>query len=302
MNVRALLNARLEAALADVLGADASAVLQPAARPEFGDYQANGIMGAAKRAGRKPRELAEQVLARARLDDITDAPEIAGPGFINLRLSEAFLSDALRAPDLLEPVTPALRVVVDYSSPNLAKEMHVGHLRSTIIGDALARTQAALGHQVIRQNHVGDWGTQFGMLLAHLEETGAAGTELADLEAFYRAAKARFDADPEFAERSRATVVRLQQGEALARAAWTRFIDVSLSHCQTLYNRLGVALTPADVQAESAYNDDLATIVADLEQRGLARDSDGALCVFLPEFVGKAGEPLPVIVRKSDGG
>jgi arginyl-tRNA synthetase len=302
VNVRALLNARLESALADVLGADASAVLQPAARPEFGDYQANGIMGAAKRARRKPRELAEQVLARARLDDITDAPEIAGPGFINLRLSEAFLSDALRAPDLLEPVAPALRVVVDYSSPNLAKEMHVGHLRSTIIGDALARTQAALGHHVIRQNHVGDWGTQFGMLLAHLEETGAAGTELADLEAFYRAAKARFDADPEFAERSRATVVRLQQGEASARAAWTRFIDVSLSHCQTLYDRLGVGLTPADVQAESAYNDDLAAIVADLELRGLARDSDGALCVFLPEFVGKAGEPLPVIVRKSDGG
>ena len=302
MNVRALLNARLETALAEVLGDRAPAVLQPSARPEFGDYQANGIMGAAKRAGSKPRELAERVIARADLRDVADPPEIAGPGFINLRLSEAFLTQALRAPGLLAPVTPALRVVVDYSSPNLAKEMHVGHLRSTIIGDALARTLEALGHQVVRQNHVGDWGTQFGMLLAHMEETGSSGTDLADLEAFYRAAKARFDSDPAFAEQSRATVVRLQQGETEARAAWARFIDVSLSHCQTLYERLGVSLTPADVQAESAYNDALAGIVDDLQARGLAQNSDGALCVFLPEFVGKDGEPLPVIIRKSDGG
>jgi arginyl-tRNA synthetase len=192
--------------------------------------------------------------------------------------------------------------VVDYSSPNLAKEMHVGHLRSTIIGDAIARVLEALGHTVIRQNHVGDWGTQFGMLLTYLEETGADADALHDLESFYRDAKARFDSDPSFADRSRETVVRLQSGEALARRAWQRFIDISLSHCQAVYDRLGVLLRPADVRAESAYNDALPRVVESLTAQGLAVPSDGATCVFLEEFVGKDGEPLPVIVQKSDGG
>ncbi|MGA0840049.1 MAG: arginine--tRNA ligase, partial [Pseudomonadales bacterium] len=253
MNVRTLLTKRLEKALAEILGEPAAAVLQPAARPEFGDYQANGIMAAAKRTRQNPRALAEQVLARANLSDITDPPEIAGPGFINLRLSADFLTGALTTPRLLEPVPTPARVVVDYSSPNLAKEMHVGHLRSTIIGDAIARVLEALGHTVIRQNHVGDWGTQFGMLLTYLEETGADADALHDLESFYRDAKARFDSDPSFADRSRETVVRLQSGEALARRAWQRFIDISLSHCQAVYDRLGVLLRPADVRAESAY-------------------------------------------------
>ena len=302
MNVRALLTERLETALAKALGESTPAVVQPAARPEFGDYQANGIMAAAKRTRQNPRALAERVIALAELDDLTDPPEIAGPGFINLRLSADFLTQALATPELLAAVSAPQRVVVDYSSPNLAKEMHVGHLRSTIIGDAIARVLEALGHTVIRQNHVGDWGTQFGMLLAHLEDTGASSDGLADLESFYRDAKARFDADPAFAERSRETVVRLQSGEVAARRAWQRFIDISLSHCQAVYDRLGVLLTPADVRAESAYNEALPHVVADLTAKGLAVPSEGAICVFLDEFVGKEGEPLPVIVQKSDGG
>jgi arginyl-tRNA synthetase len=242
------------------------------------------------------------VIARAELADIADAPEIAGPGFINIRLNAGFLGQSLADQPLLAPATEPQRIVVDYSSPNLAKEMHVGHLRSTIIGDALARLLAALGHEVIRQNHVGDWGTQFGMLLAYLDETGANSAALADLEQFYRAAKARFDSDPAFADRSRETVVRLQQGDAHARAAWQRFIDISLSHCQAVYDRLGVTLAPTDVRAESAYNDDLPGVIEALNAQGLVTISEGATCVFLDEFTGKDGEPLPVIVQKSDGG
>jgi arginyl-tRNA synthetase len=302
VNLRALLSARIEAALAEVLGEPAPAVVQPAGRPEFGDYQANGVMAAAKRTRQNPRALAEAVVARADLAGIAEAPEIAGPGFINLRLRPEFLAHRLAAEPLLQPASPSERIVVDYSSPNLAKEMHVGHLRSTIIGDALARLLAALGHQVIRQNHVGDWGTQFGMLLTHLDETGANSRELADLENFYRAAKARFDSDPEFAERSRETVVRLQQGDARARDAWQQFIDISLSHCQAVYDRLGVTLGPDDVHAESAYNAALPEVIAELDRQGLVSTSDGATCVFLDEFTGKDGEPLPVIVQKSDGG
>ncbi|MBX3705431.1 MAG: arginine--tRNA ligase [Pseudomonadales bacterium] len=302
MNVRALLTERFEAALAAVLGEAVPANVQPAGRPEFGDYQVNGIMPAAKRMRGNPRALAEQVLARVAIDDLVEPPEIAGPGFINLTLKVDFLAETIGSMPLLATTAHPERIVVDYSSPNLAKEMHVGHLRSTIIGDALARLLAALGHTVIRQNHVGDWGTQFGMLLTYLDETGANSAELADLEQFYRAAKARFDDDPAFAARSRETVVRLQQGDAHAREAWQRFIDVSLAHCQAIYDRLGVTLSPADVYAESAYNDALADIVAELDRQGLATASDGATCVFLDEFKGKDGEPLPVIVQKSDGG
>jgi arginyl-tRNA synthetase len=297
-----LLAARLELALADVLGEPAPAVIQPAGRPEFGDYQANGVMAAAKRTRQNPRALAEAVVARADLGGIAAAPEIAGPGFINLRLDPAFLGSALADARLLESAAAPQRIVVDYSSPNLAKEMHVGHLRSTIIGDALARLLEALDHEVIRQNHVGDWGTQFGMLLAYLDETGANSRELGDLENFYRAAKARFDSDAAFAERSRETVVRLQQGEPRARDAWQRFIDISLSHCQAVYDRLGVTLTPADVRAESAYNAALPEVIAELDRQGLVSTSEGATCVFLDEFTGKDGAPLPVIVQKSDGG
>jgi len=198
------------------------------------------------------------------------------------------------------------RVVVDYSSPNLAKEMHVGHIRSTIIGDAVARMLEALGHEVIRQNHVGDWGTQFGMLVTYLREFGdpehATKTVLADLEEFYRAAKTRFDEDPDFAERSRLAVVALQAGDTEVRALWQRFIELSLAHCQTLYERLGTTLKTDHVMAESAYNDALPGVVAKLAEESLLEESDGAQCVFLEEFTGKDGARLPVIVQKSDGG
>ncbi|MDH3644612.1 MAG: arginine--tRNA ligase [Gammaproteobacteria bacterium] len=302
MNVRALLSQRIDAALTKASGEPAAALVQAASRPEFGDYQSNGVMGAAKRMGSKPRELAGLVVEAAELADVAANVEIAGPGFLNITLSNDFLGRALAGMDLIDPTPHPDTVVVDYSSPNLAKEMHVGHLRSTIIGDSIARVLEALGHTVIRQNHVGDWGTQFGMLLTHMAETGANSQELADLEDFYRASKARFDDDPEFAERSRRAVVKLQSGDPDARAQWQRFIEISLSHCQQVYDRLGVGLSGADVAAESSYNNALAGIVDQLQEQSLLEESDGAQCVFLEEFTGKDGQRQPVIVRKSDGG
>ncbi len=302
MNPRALLTERLEAAL-KACGSDAPALVQSASKPEFGHYQANGIMAAAKRIGTNPRDLAAQVLSQLAIADIAERVEIAGPGFLNIFLSDAFLAAHLAVDgSLVDPSSRPERVVVDYSSPNLAKEMHVGHLRSTIIGDAIARVLEALGHTVVRQNHVGDWGTQFGMLLAYLEESGAESDLLSDLEEFYRAAKQRFDKDPEFATRSRSMVVALQGGDSDARTQWQHFIDVSLAHCQAVYDRLGTTLTLDDVRAESAYNDELDSIKEALAERGLLTESDGAQCVFLDEFKRKDGTPLPVIVQKSDGG
>jgi arginyl-tRNA synthetase len=302
VNLRRQLNDTLAAALETVLGEPAPAVVQPAARPEFGDYQANGVMGAAKKARRNPRELAQEVLDAVNLDGIASRCEIAGPGFLNITLDDDFLARALVEAPLVEAAPEPATVVVDYSSPNLAKEMHVGHLRSTIIGDAMARLLEALGHRVVRQNHVGDWGTQFGMLLTFLDETGADSELLADLETFYREAKKRFDEDAQFADRSRRAVVGLQRGDPEIRNRWRRFIDISLSHCQEVYDKLGATLTADDVMAESAYNDDLDAVVADLDSAGLLEESDGARCVFLDEFKGKDGEVLPLIVQKSDGG
>ena len=302
MNVASLLGQRVSEALAAAGAVDAPRVVGPATRPEFGNYQANGVMGAAKRLGTNPRALAERVLAELDLDGIANRVEIAGPGFINIHLEPGFIAAQLDTEQpLLDPTTSPITVVVDYSAPNLAKEMHVGHLRSTIIGDAVARVFAVLGHRVIRQNHVGDWGTQFGMLIAHLEEIGANSEQLADLEVFYRAAKVRFDSDQAFAQRARSQVVALQSGEPGVRAAWQRFIDISLNHCETIYQRLGVQLTRDGVRAESSYNDDLSEIVSRLDDAGLLTRSDGADCVFLDQFTGKDGLPLPVIVRKSDG-
>ena len=297
MNPRRLLSARIERALA-ACGTPAPPLVHTASKPEFGHYQADGIMAAAKRNRTNPRALAERVVAALDADDVAESVEIAGPGFLNIRLNDAFLARHLEvnAP-LIESTAETQTVVVDYSSPNLAKEMHVGHLRSTIIGDAVARILEALGHRVIRQNHVGDWGTQFGMLLAHLNETGGDSSVLADLEEFYRAAKSRFDSDPRFADASRAMVVSLQSGDEAARGRWRQFIEVSLDHCQALYERLGTSLTRADVMAESAYNDGLPAVVAALDGKGLLTESEGAQCVFLPETKSE----LPVIVQKSDG-
>ncbi|THG77581.1 arginine--tRNA ligase [Pseudomonas sp. A-1] len=273
-----------------------------------GDFASNIAMMLAKPAGMKPRDLAEKLIAALPVDAAISKVEIAGPGFLNFFQNSAALAERLEAALAdaqlgVRKSGAAQRVVVDLSSPNLAKEMHVGHLRSTIIGDAVGRVLEFLGDTVIRQNHVGDWGTQFGMLLAYLEENPAAAeSELADLEQFYRAAKKRFDDSAEFADRARALVVRLQAGDAECLRLWQRFNDVSLSHCQAVYDRLGVKLSPADVRGESAYNADLPQIVSELQAKGLLSESDGAQCVFMDEFRNAEGNPLPVIVQKAGGG
>ncbi len=273
-----------------------------ASKPEFGDYQYNGIMALAKQHKRNPREIAAEVAARIPTDGMIARAEVAGPGFINLWLDTAWLAwntnTLIGDPRLgvLLSKNPR-KTVVDYSSPNMAKQMHVGHLRSTIIGDTLANLFAFLGDTVIRQNHIGDWGTQFGMLIAYLEEMGEDGRgSLGDLEQFYKEAKGRFDADPAFADKAREYVVKLQGGDRHCLRLWEDFIDKSLGHCEEVYSKLGVRLTREDVRAESSYNDDLAEVVAALDAQGLLTLSDGAQCVFLEE------DAPPFIVQKSDGG
>ncbi|HHJ4328411.1 TPA: arginine--tRNA ligase, partial [Klebsiella pneumoniae] len=273
-----------------------------------GDFASNIALMLAKPAGLKPRELAEQIAAALPADAQISRVEIAGPGFLNFfQNSEALalrLEAALADPQLaVSSGRAAQTVVIDLSSPNLAKEMHVGHLRSTIIGDAVARVLEFLGDRVIRQNHVGDWGTQFGMLLAYLEASPAAAeSELADLEGFYRAAKQCFDESPAFADRARELVVALQAGDAECLRLWQRFNDISLSHCQKVYDRLGVKLSMADVKGESAYNDALPGVIETLQAKGLLSEDQGARCVFLEEFKNAEGQPLPVIVQKAGGG
>lgn len=299
MNIKALLAKRIEAAF-DIALIVGPALIQTAGKPEFGDYQANGVMAAAKKAGKNPQEVAQQVIDAVDLDGIASELSIAGPGFINIRLDASFLARE-PAGDVTQTSAPQT-VVVDYSAPNLAKEMHVGHLRSTIIGDCIARVLEAQGHKVIRQNHVGDWGTQFGMLLTYLDESGQDTDDLADLEEFYRAAKQRFDADQAFSERSRLAVVNLQSGGEHELTQWRRFIDISMSHCEAIYKQLNVTLKPDDVRGESAYNDALKPTIEELRAQDLLRESNGALCVFLGQFKNKQGDTLPVIVEKSDGG
>lgn len=275
-----------------------------------GDFATNIALMLAKPAGMPPRALAEKLVAALPASEQVAKVDIAGPGFINFFQSDDVLTQALEAmrdTPKLGTKAPAQTqtVVVDYSSPNLAKEMHVGHLRSTIIGDAVARTLEFLGHKVIRQNHVGDWGTQFGMLLAFLEsqpDGTNVSEQLSDLEEFYRQAKQRFDDDDAFAKRSRDLVVALQSGDEHCLALWEQFNQVSLQHCFDIYERLNVSLTPDDVRGESAYNPELATIVKELAQQNLLTESDGAKCVFLEGFENKDGSPLPVIIQKADGG
>ncbi|MCG9748006.1 arginine--tRNA ligase [Shewanella sp. Isolate8] len=276
-----------------------------------GDFATNLAMMLTKVARKNPREVAQLIIDSLPQDSQVAKVEIAGPGFINFFIDENALTNQLMTAlndDHLGVSLPAPQtVVVDYSSPNLAKEMHVGHLRSTIIGDAVVRALEFQGHKVIRQNHVGDWGTQFGMLLAYMEELRAqqgeqAQVELADLESFYRAAKVRFDESEEFATRARQLVVELQSGDEYCNKLWREFNDISLSHCHEVYERLGVSLTRADVRGESAYNDDLEQVVRDLDAQGLLSESNGAKVVFQDEFQTKEGEPLPVIIQKADGG
>lgn len=274
-----------------------------------GDFASNIAMMLAKPAGMNPRELAEKIIAALPTDAAIKETQIAGPGFINFFVNDNFLeqqvADTLKADKLgIKQANPAQTIVVDYSSPNLAKEMHVGHLRSSIIGDAVVRALEFQGNKVIRQNHVGDWGTQFGMLLAFMEEQQQAGGELdlADLEGFYRASKQRFDESEAFADRARELVVSLQSGDEYCNKLWAEFNSISLSHCLALYKRLNVSLTEADVRGESAYNDDLANIVAELKAKELLKEDQGAQCVFLDEFKNKDGDILPIIVQKAGGG
>ncbi|MBC4913003.1 arginine--tRNA ligase [Klebsiella quasipneumoniae] len=310
MNIQALLSEKVSQALiAAGAPADCEPQVRQSAKVQFGDYQANGVMAVAKKLGIAPRQLAEQVLSHLDLNGIASKVEIAGPGFINIFLDPAFLADnvnrALQS-ERLGVATPQVQtIVVDYSAPNVAKEMHVGHLRSTIIGDASVRTLEFLGHKVIRANHVGDWGTQFGMLIAYLEkqqQENAGEMALADLEGFYREAKKHYDEDEAFAERARSYVVKLQGGDEYFLQMWRKLVDITMSQNQITYDRLNVTLTRDDVMGESLYNPMLPGIVADLKAKGLAVESEGATVVFLDEYKNKEGEPMGVIIQKKDGG
>ena len=288
--------------------------LAPASKPEFGDFQANGALPLAKPLGQPPRKIAEAVVEQLKADQAFMAlclePQIAGPGFINITLQPerlaAEVQERLGDPRLGVPaVEQAAPVVVDFSSPNIAKEMHVGHLRSTIIGDSLARVLEFRGHPVLRLNHVGDWGTQFGMLITHLKQVApealetADAVDLGDLVAFYREAKKRFDEDETFQTTSREEVVKLQGGDPVSLKAWGLLCDQSRREFQKIYDRLDIRLSE---RGESFYNPYLEGVVRDLDATGLLVVDDGARCVFLEGVSGKDGKPLPVIVQKSDGG
>ncbi|EDZ8049416.1 arginine--tRNA ligase [Salmonella enterica] len=310
MNIQALLSEKVsQAMIAAGAPADCEPQVRQSAKVQFGDYQANGMMAVAKKLGMAPRQLAEQVLTHLDLSGIASKVEIAGPGFINIFLEPAFLAEQVQqalASDRLGVSQPTRQtIVVDYSAPNVAKEMHVGHLRSTIIGDAAVRTLEFLGHHVIRANHVGDWGTQFGMLIAWLEkqqQENAGDMALADLEGFYRDAKKHYDEDEAFAARARNYVVKLQSGDAYFREMWRKLVDITMTQNQITYDRLNVTLTRDDVMGESLYNPMLPRIVADLKAKGLAVESEGATVVFLDEFKNKEGDPMGVIIQKKDGG
>jgi arginyl-tRNA synthetase len=304
-----LLADRFRSALVAAFGPEHAGV-DPAIRPSnHADFQANVALGLAKTLKRAPRDVATALLEKLEREGVIESAEIAGPGFINLKLTNGFLSGEVRKVACdpragLTSASPLDRVVIDYSSPNVAKEMHVGHLRSTVIGDALARVMEGLGHTVIRQNHLGDWGTPFGMLIEHLVDGGAehGAHSIADLNAFYQAARAKFDADPAFAERARHRVVLLQGGDAETLALWRELVDASRAHFNAVYRLLGVTLKDEDIAGESLFNPWLADVIAELETKGQCVDDAGAKCVFVPGYVGRDDTPLPLIVRKQDGG
>lgn len=339
------LASRFERALVAAFGDELSGT-DPVIRPsQFADFQANVALALAKRLGAKPRDVAERIVAALDVADLAETPEISGPGFINVTLRRSWIAAALTdqaADPRLGVAAQQQRVVtIDYSAPNVAKEMHVGHLRTTVVGDSLVRTMERLGHRVVRQNHIGDWGTPFGMLLEHLLEVGEDSEEARLLvespNDFYQAARAKFDAaeaartgssaaeaaaedaeelleealghaevqyaaDADFATRARARVVTLQSGDPETMRLWQQMITLSKSYFNTIYAKLGVTLTDADLAGESSYNDLLPGVCEELEAAGIATVSDGALCVFLDEFTGREGKPVPLIIRKSDGG
>jgi len=304
------LGSLVRSAAVAALGPDFADVDPQVRRGQHADAQADLALGLAKRARKAPRAIAESLVAAFPANDLVDRVEVAGPGFLNFTLSSRWLAHAatglLEDPRLGVPHAASPdRVVIDYSAPNVAKEMHVGHLRSTVLGDALARLLEFRGHTVIRQNHVGDWGTPFGMLIEHLidlEGQATAGLEVGDLSSFYKAARKKFDEEPGFAERARRRVVALQGGDPKTLEQWRVLVDISKRYFATVYDLLDVTLRDGDVAGESLYNDKLVPLVEELEKRGYARENDGALCVFPAGFINKEGEPLPIIVRKSDGG
>lgn len=313
-SVREQIERAVIGALVKVVGPEAEGMdplVRPTQDPKFGDYQSNVALGLAKRLGRKPREVAEELVAALDLAEVCEIPEIAGPGFINLRVRPAYLASSLAAiqadPRLgIEASADPERVVVDYSGPNVAKAMHVGHLRSTIIGDTIARLLEFQGHDILRLNHVGDWGTQFGMLIQHLRETAPEAAEnpeqfhISDLEAFYVAAKQHFDSDPAFQDRARQAVVDLQSGDPQARTLWEALCGESMRHAMEVYEELDIR--GLVTRGESFYNPMLPDVVKELEEKGLAVEDQGAVCVFVDGFTNREGNPLPMIIRKSGGG
>ena len=307
-SLTSVLTDRFAAALIQAFGED-FARRDPVIRSsQFADFQANVALPLAKELKSKPCDIAAQIVDNLDLDGVCETPEISGPGFINLTFTPEFLASTLTAggvaaaPVNTEPQT----IAIDYSAPNVAKEMHVGHLRTTVVGDALARTHEFLGNTVIRQNHIGDWGTPFGMLIEHLLDVGVDSDEASEVSenpnAFYQAARAKFDSDEAFATRSRARVVKLQGGDEETLDLWTTLVGYSREYFNRIYSLLDVTLTDDDLAGESTYNDVLAEVCDELESKGLATISDGALCVFPDGFTGREGEPLPLIIRKSDGG
>ncbi len=316
---------RISAAMAAAAGrSDCAAIVKPSTDPKFGDYQANGVMALAKKIKTNPRKLAEEVVKNLDVRDICEEPEVAGPGFINLRLKSDFITgrllqinaDSENRLSIYKESQPKT-IVVDFSCPNIAKQMHVGHLRSTIIGDCICQMLEFLDHTVIRQNHVGDWGTQFGMLVHHLYEQASFIKEdkkvitieeaiekiqISDLEAFYRDAKEQFDLDPVFKKQARKRVVELHNHDnPLTLQIWQHIVDESRNHYQPIYDLLSVNLHKKNECGESFYADKLADVVTDLLNAGLAEKSEGAVCVFPEGFKNKEGEPLPFIIQKSDG-
>ncbi|MFI6130101.1 arginine--tRNA ligase [Micromonospora sp. NPDC051141] len=308
MDLEKLLTDRLAPAFAAVAGRPVDPVVR---RSQHADFQSDAALALARQLGRPPRAIAEEVRERAELADLCASVEVSGPGFLNLTVADRALGALVAAlaadPRLGVPVVAGPEtVVVDYSGPNVAKEMHVGHLRSTVIGDAAARLLEWLGHRVLRANHLGDWGTPFGMLIEHLVDLGETGAarelSMGDLDAFYKAAREKFDADAAFRDRSRLRVVALQGGDPATLRLWRLLVTQSESYFLTVYELLDVTLSDADFRGESSYHDLLAPTVDELDRLGLLRRSDGADCVFPPGSVRRDGEPLPLIVRKSDGG
>jgi arginyl-tRNA synthetase len=301
MQIKPLINSAIKEAFSAVKMAPKTTEVSEATKTEFGDFQYNGAMALAKELKQNPREIAQKIASKLEENELFSKVEVAGPGFINLTISSQFLSknilNALDSRAGVDKKSDSIKVVVDYSSPNMAKQMHVGHLRSSVIGDAIANLFEFLGDSVIRQNHIGDWGTQFGMLIAYFEENQAdAQTKLSDLEQFYKEAKKQFDQSEEFANKARQYVVKLQSGDKECLLLWRTFIDKTLEHCQAVYDALGVGLNNSHVRGESAYNDALETIVKELESKNIAKESQGAKCIFFDD------SQNPLIIQKQDGG